>query len=219
MELKKIKGYNCYYIHKSGYVFKRYGGKEVIIPIKIIKTVPKVRLGNNNYNFIFLMIEYFGDKTIKYNDTKQFRFKYKLIDNKINFDSIKLIEYNASKHEDVKMFQFKCTEKAASANSRVSNISTISEGDVFDSLIRANFKCSYCNRNLDPKTWELDHISPLSKSGLNIPTNIAPACKSCNRMKSNMELMDFIHTCKIISDNFSDSEFLAGDCFKTKTIK
>lgn len=214
MYAKKIKGFQKYYIHERGYVFKSIGTKEVVIPIKIIKTVPKVLIGNKNYNMVFLMMEYFGNKVIPYDETSQYRFKYKIIEGKLPLEHIKLIKYNSSKHADIKMFTFKCLNKANSANSRVNNISTISENDVFDSLLRSNFCCSYCGRRLDPKIWELDHIEPLSRSGLNTSTNIAPSCKKCNRMKSNMDLMDFIHSCRMIADNFKDSEYLNCTTFK-----
>jgi hypothetical protein len=219
MRIFKLKNFSNFYIHEDGYVIKRYGGKETIVPIKISKTVPKIKIAYTSYNFIFLMLEYFGDKSMVIDDKSQYRFKYKMIDGKIPFSSIKLIRYNSNKHEDKRVFQFKCIEKSISANSRVSNISTISENDVFDCLLRTDFKCTYCNRNLDFKTWELDHVHPLSKGGLNVTTNITPSCKRCNRMKSNLELMDFIHTCKLISLNFEDSVFFNEDSFRQKTQK
>lgn len=216
MNVLKIKTTKNYYIHIDGYVFKMYAGKEIIIPIKVVKTVPKVLIENQNYNLVFLMVEYFGEKSIKYEEQSQYRFKYKIKDGKIPISQIQLIKYNSSKHTNLKMFTFKCFQKSVSANSRVSNISTISESDVYDSLLRTDFKCYYCNRLLDHKTWELDHVAPLSKSGINISTNITPSCKKCNRMKSNLELIDFIHTCKMISENFKDSEFLNEQTFTLK---
>lgn len=218
MYAKKIKGFRNFYIHKDGYVFKAIGHKEIIIPTRVVKTVPKVLLGGKNYNVAFLMLEYFGEKIIKPygGDMSQIRIKYRIIDGKIPMHTIKIVEYCSNKHEDLRKFKFKCLEKANSANSRVNNISTISDNDVFDSLIRTDFKCSYCNRKLDFRTWELDHVSPLSKSGLNIPNNISPACKNCNRMKSNLDIVEFIHTCKMISLNFEDSEYLTGETFKQK---
>jgi 5-methylcytosine-specific restriction endonuclease McrA len=216
MKVKKIKGFNNYYIHDGGFVTKMSQGIEKILPIKIIKTVPKVVLGTKNYNFIFLMLEYFGDKHIPYEEQSQIRFKYKMRDGKIPFDSISIKKYDSNKHEDIRMFRFKCLEKSISANSRVSNISTISQEDVFDSLLRTNFKCTYCDRKLDYKTWELDHIAPLSKTGLNVSVNITPSCKPCNRMKSNLEVMEFVHLCKMIVNNFEDSEYLTQS-FKLKS--
>jgi 5-methylcytosine-specific restriction endonuclease McrA len=218
MRTKKIKGFQKYYIHEEGYISKLYCGKQVIVPIKVVKTVPKVLLGNRNYNFVFLMIEYFGEQSISYEEQSQYRFKYKLQDGKIPLSSINLIRYNSNKYDNPKMFTFKCKEKATSANSRVYNISTISESDVFDSLLRMDFKCTYCNQKLDSKTWELDHVEPISKGGLNISTNITPSCKKCNRMKSDINPMDFIHKCKMIALNYSDSEFLNEETFKEKTL-
>jgi 5-methylcytosine-specific restriction endonuclease McrA len=217
MKIKKIKGFNHYYIHESGYVFKSYAGKELRVPIKIVKTVPKIQIGNKSFNMAFLMLEYFSEKTYKLEFNTQIRVKYKLVDGKIPLDRIKVIQYNESKYDSVELFIWKCVDKANSANSRVLNISTIGAGDVYDSLVRSDFKCSYCNKRLDIKTWELDHINPLSKSGLNTPTNIAPSCKKCNRMKHNLDIMDFIHTCKLIADNFKDSEYLNLNSFSPKS--
>jgi hypothetical protein len=219
MGVKNIKGFSNYYIYKGGYVVKIYGKKEIIVPIVVNKTVPKISIEKKSYNFIFLMIEYFGEKIITSDEQSQYRYKYKLVDGKIPFESIKLVKYNSNKHTDLKMFAFKCKEKSISANSRVMNISTISENDVFDSLLRTNFRCAYCNQQLNQKVWELDHIEPISKGGLNTPNNLAPSCKKCNRMKSDIDLIAFVHRCKMISLNFSDSEYLTGYNFNAEKTK
>jgi 5-methylcytosine-specific restriction endonuclease McrA len=41
-------------------------------------------------------------------------------------------------------------------------------------------KCYYCGSN---KKLTVDHRFPLSKGGLNCPSNIVPACMSCNQKK------------------------------------
>lgn len=223
--VEKVKGFNHYYIHRDGYLFKRYGGKEIIIPIKLKKGVPKVQLGNQNVNFVFLMQEYFGDKYISINETSQYRFKFKLKDGKIPFESIRIVRFNTKKfthlkeQDNIHIQRFKCYEKAVSANSRVLNISVISELDVYNTLLRTNFNCFYCNQKLDYKTWELDHVMPLSMNGLNVPENITASCKRCNRMKSNMQIIEFVHKCKMIADNFKDSEFLNEFTFSLKGQK
>jgi 5-methylcytosine-specific restriction endonuclease McrA len=217
MNAVKLKGYNSYFIHIDGYVFKTTGFKEERVPLKIVKHIPKIIIGGQSYNLLFLMIEYFGSKTYSYNDYNTMRFKYKVVDNKIPFKHIKIIEYNSNVYSDPRIHTYKCKDKSLSANGRVNNISVITEGDVFDSLLRTDFKCFYCNRKLNKNTWELDHIEPLSKNGLNISTNLAASCKECNRMKSNIDIMHFIHSCKMIAENFKDSVLLDKKTFKLKS--
>jgi len=43
--------------------------------------------------------------------------------------------------------------------------------------------CAYCGR--DDLSLEQDHIYPLSRGGSHTRSNIAPACRSCNAMKSD----------------------------------
>jgi len=50
--------------------------------------------------------------------------------------------------------------------------------------------CFYCGKNLDGK-GEADHKTPLSRGGTNYPHNIALACITCNRDKSNKTESEF----------------------------
>ena len=43
--------------------------------------------------------------------------------------------------------------------------------------------CAYCKCELDLKTLTCDHQIPLSKGGTNWPSNLVPACRSCNSAK------------------------------------
>lgn len=50
---------------------------------------------------------------------------------------------------------------------------------------RAGFKCAYCDRDLlasvnDYKSWQEDHIVPLSAGGKNEEENIVISCRTCN---------------------------------------
>lgn len=204
----RLRGVKSHYIHEDGYVFKIYNFKEIKIPIKVTSSIPRIRIGNQNYNMVFLMLEYFGETKYTHDEFINVRFKFKIIDGKIPFIHIKLIESKLQKIEDKRIYLYKCVEKATSANSRVSNNSTITAYDIFNSLLRTNFCCTYCNKRLIKSTWELDHVQPLSKNGFNHSTNITPSCKICNRMKSNIQIGEFIDICKRITNNFKDTYLL-----------
>jgi 5-methylcytosine-specific restriction endonuclease McrA len=50
--------------------------------------------------------------------------------------------------------------------------------------------CAYCGG----ESATLDHIVPLSRGGLHIPANLAPACHSCNSSKCNRLLHEWSRT-------------------------
>lgn len=215
MNVLPLKGFRNYFIHSDGYVFRVIGHKEIILRSKLNKSGnPMIRIGSNSYNVVFLLLEYFGNKVYTSSDFNCVSFRFKFTkEGFIPFDKIRVIKTSSKEPEDIKSVVWKCRDKAASANQRVSGMSMISEGDVLASLYRTDFKCFYCARVLNSKTWELDHVQPLSRNGLNIATNIVACCKTCNRMKSTMEIMKFIHKCKFISENFSDSDLLSEESF------
>ena len=53
--------------------------------------------------------------------------------------------------------------------------------------LQAGHKCEYCQTIMDcsPTRFEVEHILPLSKSGLTILINLALACRGCNLFKYN----------------------------------
>jgi 5-methylcytosine-specific restriction endonuclease McrA len=59
--------------------------------------------------------------------------------------------------------------------------------EILESFGRA---CAYCLRTDVP--LERDHVEPLSRGGLDEPSNVVPACKSCNSRKCNRTLLDLI---------------------------
>jgi 5-methylcytosine-specific restriction endonuclease McrA len=43
--------------------------------------------------------------------------------------------------------------------------------------------CAYCGRKLYKSITEIDHVIPMSKGGTGWPSNLVPACRSCNAKK------------------------------------
>lgn len=50
--------------------------------------------------------------------------------------------------------------------------------------------CAYCGSNRDP--IEMDHFLPIDLGGADAPGNIVPACRKCNRLKSNSEPVSWV---------------------------
>ncbi|MEA5470458.1 RNA-guided endonuclease IscB [Spirulina sp. 06S082] len=57
-------------------------------------------------------------------------------------------------------------------------------------LEKWNRKCAYCSAENIP--LEVEHIQPKSKGGSNRVSNLTLACHSCNQIKGNQEIKDFL---------------------------
>ena len=57
----------------------------------------------------------------------------------------------------------------------------VTPADVVDRFALFGNCCAYCGNDADPLT--LEHVAPLSRGGLHVPENLAPACASCNGSK------------------------------------
>lgn len=58
--------------------------------------------------------------------------------------------------------------------------------------------CFHCNQSLNVtcgRCFEVDHLEPFHRGGLNIPENVVIACTSCNRKKGQMPLYRWVLTC------------------------
>ena len=53
------------------------------------------------------------------------------------------------------------------------------------------WKCAYCNKQLDTKTATIDHILPKFKGGHNVKSNMICSCSKCNRSKGSVLLEDW----------------------------
>lgn len=54
------------------------------------------------------------------------------------------------------------------------------------------WRCRYCRVGLTRATLTQDHAIPISRDGTNWPSNLVPACKSCNSGKHDKTLFEFI---------------------------
>jgi 5-methylcytosine-specific restriction endonuclease McrA len=47
------------------------------------------------------------------------------------------------------------------------------------------FVCTYCGQVIPPGSRSVDHVTPRSKGGKHVASNLTPACKSCNSRKNS----------------------------------
>jgi len=53
------------------------------------------------------------------------------------------------------------------------------------------WKCAYCDKELDSTSATIDHIVPKFKGGHNIKSNMICSCSKCNRSKGSVLLEDW----------------------------
>lgn len=53
------------------------------------------------------------------------------------------------------------------------------------------WKCAYCDKELDTKSATIDHIIPKFKGGHNVKSNMICSCSKCNRSKGSVLLEDW----------------------------
>ena len=53
------------------------------------------------------------------------------------------------------------------------------------------WKCAYCDKDLDTKSATVDHIVPKFKGGHNVKSNMICSCSKCNRSKGSVLLEDW----------------------------
>ncbi len=107
---------------------------------------------------------------------------------------------NYDPHTNWQIKTYKCATKAKFANTRFKE-DLITKHDVLNLLIRFNFKCVYCSKTIQTKSWQLDHFYSKAMGGKNKIENLAPACNWCNQMKGALDGFAFLHRCKNIVEN------------------
>ena len=56
------------------------------------------------------------------------------------------------------------------------------------------WKCAYCDKELDTKSATIDHIVPKYKGGHNVKSNMVWSCSKCNRSKGSVLLEDWYNS-------------------------
>ncbi len=78
----------------------------------------------------------------------------------------------------------------------INNLEKVKEEAIFDAINYFMKKCAYCEVDLYSTSIrhkiEIDHFYPIAKGGQDVPWNIIPVCKSCNRTKSKKMPYDYL---------------------------
>lgn len=93
---------------------------------------------------------------------------------------------------------FRVNQRAASANNRFPD--KITGDEVYQVLVKFDFKCFYCSQRIIASKWQLDHFFPRANKGKNEFNNLVPCCKWCNTMKNALDGNSFIKKCSEIVD-------------------
>jgi hypothetical protein len=210
MPVVQLKKKLNYFISSDGIVFKIENGNEVRLRTFRGKRNKRVyvEIDKIHKELVYLMMEYFEIKYTPYD-----KLYYTITDDlRIPLGGIRVKKFlsktNLSEEDERFLYKFKCDFKANSANARAPE--QITSVQVFEVIRLYNFRCVYCNRELFPETWHLDHFTPLSKGGKNIFENLVASCNDCNIMKGAMDGNQFYVHCVNISKNciFSGKDVL-----------
>jgi len=84
----------------------------------------------------------------------------------------------------------------------IPNLKNKLEEAIFDAINFFNKKCPYCDKELFSgnirQKIEVDHFIPVHHGGQDVPWNILPSCKSCNRKKKTKLPEIFLKTDKLV---------------------
>lgn len=72
--------------------------------------------------------------------------------------------------------------------------------------------CYLCGENVEPtahRPMRWDHVVPLSRGGPDIPANLRPCCRQCNRLKAAWMLEEFRERCLAVLYDLPDRRFTA----------
>ena len=106
-------------------------------------------------------------------------------------------EYDSLKKEKESLISMKGTSSLEiNPKFGIVNLAKLNEEAIFDAINYFNKTCPYCKTDLYAgnirKKIEIDHFFPIAKGGQDLPWNLLPICKDCNRKKKDRFPFDFI---------------------------
>lgn len=96
--------------------------------------------------------------------------------------------YESLKEENTDLINKK-VESTLEVNEKfgIVNLAKLNGEAVFDAINRFNKLCPYCKTDLYSghlrNNYEIDHFYPIAKGGQDVPWNLLPICRNCNRKK------------------------------------
>ncbi|MEM5528013.1 HNH endonuclease signature motif containing protein [Gammaproteobacteria bacterium AS21] len=133
--------------------------------------------------------------SIKNNEIDKMKFELSIKNNEI--DNLKSKIYDFENITETDMVEETVIINNDAFVIGIKNLDKAKEETKFDAINHFNKKCPYCEKDLYEVTSirhqiEIDHFYPLALGGQDVPWNIIPVCKSCNRKKSKKMPYDFL---------------------------
>lgn len=96
--------------------------------------------------------------------------------------------YDSLKTQNVNLINKKGQESLeVNAKFGIVNLAKLNGEAVFDAINHFNKLCPYCKTDLYGghirNNYEIDHFFPIAKGGQDVPWNLLPICRNCNRKK------------------------------------
>jgi hypothetical protein len=59
--------------------------------------------------------------------------------------------------------------------------------------------CTCCSRTVTQQSFECGHVTSVARGGLDIPGNMRPLCRACNRSMREEDMFEFQERCGFMS--------------------
>lgn len=108
------------------------------------------------------------------------------------------MKYDSLKIENENLMSKKANESLdANIKFGIVNLAKLNGEAVFDAINHFNKSCPYCKTDLYGghirNNYEIDHFFPIAKGGQDVPWNLLPICRNCNRKKRDKLPYDYLN--------------------------